>query len=50
MFLSILANLINNCTNCEIRYYLGGDIRLIYEIDEEKMEIVVFSAGSHKVY
>ena len=28
--------------------YLGGDIRLVYKIDEQNKEIVVFSAGSHK--
>jgi len=30
--------------------YLGWDIRLVYEIDDEKKEIVVYAAGSHKVY
>lgn len=30
--------------------YLGGDIRLIYEIDDENREIVVVAAGSHKAY
>ncbi|MAE13541.1 hypothetical protein CMO92_03170 [Candidatus Woesearchaeota archaeon] len=28
--------------------YLGGDIRLVYEIDNEKKEIIVCAAGSHK--
>ena len=28
--------------------YLGYDIRLVYEIDEENKEIVVAAAGSHK--
>lgn len=28
--------------------YLGGDIRLVYEIDDENKEIVVVAAGSHK--
>lgn len=30
--------------------YLGYDLRLVYEIDEENKEIVVVAAGSHKVY
>lgn len=30
--------------------YLGRDIRLIYEIDENNKEIVVVAAGSHKIY
>lgn len=30
--------------------YLGGNIRLVYEIDDENKEIVVVAAGSHKVY
>ncbi len=30
--------------------WLGGDIRLIYEIDDEDKEIVVMAAGSHKEY
>lgn len=30
--------------------YLGGDIRLVYEIDDINKEIVVVAAGSHKVY
>ena len=29
---------------------LGGDIRMIYEIDDEKKEIVVVAVGSHKIY
>ena len=29
---------------------LGADIRLIYEIDDEKREIVVVAVGSHKIY
>ena len=28
--------------------YLGYDIRLVYEIDDKNMEIVVVAAGSHK--
>ena len=28
--------------------YLGYDVRLVYEIDDENKEIVVVSAGSHK--
>lgn len=28
--------------------YLGYDIRLIYKIDDDKKEIVIFAAGSHK--
>ena len=30
--------------------WLGGDLRLIYEIDDEKKEIIVVAAGSHKEY
>jgi len=30
--------------------YLGYDLRLVYEIDEENKEIVVVAAGSHKIY
>ena len=30
--------------------YLGGDIRMIYEIDDVNKEIVVAAAGSHKIY
>ena len=30
--------------------YLGWDIRLVYEIDDENKEIIVCAAGSHKVY
>ena len=30
--------------------YLGYDIRIIYEIDDEKKEIVIVAAGSHKIY
>ena len=29
---------------------LGGDIRMVYEIDETNKEIVVVAAGSHKIY
>ena len=29
---------------------LGGDIRMVYEIDDEKKEIIVVAVGSHKVY
>ena len=28
--------------------YLGSDIRLVYEIDDENREIVVVAAGTHK--
>ena len=28
--------------------YLGYDIRLVYEIDDENKEIVIVAAGSHK--
>ena len=28
--------------------YLGYDIRIVYEIDDENKEIVVVAAGSHK--
>jgi len=30
--------------------YLGWDIRLVYTIEEDNKEIVVYAAGSHKVY
>ncbi len=30
--------------------YLGGDIRMIYEIDDDNKEIVIVAAGSHKIY
>ncbi len=30
--------------------YLGGDIRMIYRIDDKTKEIVVYAAGSHKIY
>lgn len=30
--------------------WLGGNLRLVYEIDDEKKEIVVCAAGSHAVY
>ena len=30
--------------------WLGGDLRLIYEIDDENKEIIVVTAGSHKEY
>ena len=30
--------------------YLGGDIRIIYEIEEEYKRIVIIAAGSHKIY
>ncbi|HLC72984.1 MAG TPA: type II toxin-antitoxin system mRNA interferase toxin, RelE/StbE family [Candidatus Nanoarchaeia archaeon] len=30
--------------------YLGYDLRLVYEIDEENKEIVVVTVGSHKIY
>ena len=29
---------------------LGGDIRMVYEIDDENKEIVVVAVGSHKIY
>ena len=29
---------------------LGADIRMVYEIDDDKKEIVVVAVGSHKVY
>ena len=28
----------------------GADIRMVYEIDDEKKEIVVVAVGSHKIY
>ena len=30
--------------------WLGSDLRLIYEIDDEHKEIIVVAAGSHKEY
>lgn len=30
--------------------YLGYDIRMVYEIDDVRKEIVVVAVGSHKVY
>lgn len=30
--------------------YLGWDIRIVYEIDDENKEIVIVAAGSHKIY
>ena len=30
--------------------YLGGDIRMIYRIDDKTKEIVVYAVGSHKNY
>ena len=30
--------------------YLGWDLRLIYEIDDNSKEIVVVAAGSHRIY
>ena len=29
---------------------LGGDIRMVYEIDDQNKEIVVVAVGSHKIY
>ena len=29
---------------------LGGDIRMVYEIDDRNKEIIVVAAGSHKIY
>lgn len=29
---------------------LGWDVRMIYEIDDDNKEIVVFAVGSHKIY
>jgi len=29
---------------------LGSDIRMIYEIDDINMEIIVVAVGSHKIY
>ena len=28
--------------------YLGGDVRLVYDIDDQNKEIVVVAAGTHK--
>jgi len=30
--------------------YLGRDLRIMYEIDDNLKEIVVVAAGSHKIY
>ncbi len=30
--------------------WLGSDLRLIYEIDDENKEIIIVAAGSHKEY
>ena len=30
--------------------WLGGNVRMIYEIDDQKKEIVVCAVGSHAVY
>lgn len=30
--------------------WLGGDIRMVYEIDDENREIIVVAVGSHKIY
>ena len=30
--------------------WLGGNIRMIYEIDDTNREIIVFAVGSHKLY
>ncbi len=30
--------------------WLGADLRLIYEIDDDAKEIIVVAAGSHKEY
>ncbi len=30
--------------------YLGGNIRMVYEIDDENEEIIVVATGSHKIY
>lgn len=29
---------------------LGYDLRIIYEIDDDKKEIIVVAVGSHKIY
>lgn len=29
---------------------LGGNIRMVYEIDDKNKEIVVVAVGSHKIY
>lgn len=29
---------------------LGYDIRMVYEIDDERKEIIVAAVGSHKIY
>ncbi len=29
---------------------LGSNTRMVYRIDDEKKEIVVFAVGSHKIY
>ena len=30
--------------------WLGGDVRMVYEIDDNNKEIVVVAVGSHKIY
>lgn len=30
--------------------YLGWDLRMMYEIDDDSKEIVVVASGSHKIY
>jgi len=30
--------------------YLGGDLRMMYEIDDDSKEIVIVTSGSHKIY
>ncbi len=30
--------------------WFGSDLRMMYNIDDENNEIIVFSVGSHKIY
>lgn len=30
--------------------WFGSDLRMLYEIDDEKKEIVIVTIGSHKIY
>jgi mRNA-degrading endonuclease YafQ of YafQ-DinJ toxin-antitoxin module len=30
--------------------WFGGDIRMVYEIDDESKEVIVVAVGTHKIY
>jgi addiction module RelE/StbE family toxin len=30
--------------------WFGSDLRMMYKIDDENKEIIIFSVGSHKIY